>query len=73
MPPEDTAARRLIKGPLRPPQPKRAATAYTQPVVLKNEIFVGGQSTTDKPQFKEISLTSLPQPFVNPSNAFSRL
>ncbi|KAK3341434.1 hypothetical protein B0T25DRAFT_341859 [Lasiosphaeria hispida] len=67
MPPQD---RHLLKGPLRPPQPKRVASTYTQPVALKNEIFVGNQN---KPQFKEISLTSLPQPFLNPGDAFSHL
>lgn len=61
--------RKLIKGPLRLPQRKLAAPSYTQAPVSKNEISIDTPGTK-RVEFREVSLTSLPQPFVNPVDAF---
>ncbi|KAK0656629.1 hypothetical protein B0T16DRAFT_297605, partial [Cercophora newfieldiana] len=62
--------KRVIKGPLKKPQPRSTAASYTQSLAMKNEISTGNKNP---PAVREISLTTVPQPFVNPSDAFSGL
>ncbi|KAK0633061.1 hypothetical protein B0T14DRAFT_505763 [Immersiella caudata] len=62
--------KRLLRGPLRKPQPQMIATSYTQPRPLKSEISVGNGYP---PIFREISLATVSQPFVNPIDALSSL
>ncbi|AEO66075.1 uncharacterized protein THITE_2170205 [Thermothielavioides terrestris NRRL 8126] len=62
----------LIRGPLRAPVHRPAAVSYTQAPRMKSETDVGlpGDKQVD---YKEVSLTRLPQPFVNPRDAFAPL
>ena len=65
---------RIEKGPLKPPQRPPAAISYAQPPLLKNEIFIEAAGTQQASVgFREVSFTSVPQPFVNPADAFSNL
>lgn len=65
---------RIPKGPLKPPQRQPVAVSYAQPPVLKNEISIEAAGTKQtSAEFREVSFTSVPQPFVNPADAFSKL
>ncbi|KAK4035081.1 hypothetical protein C8A01DRAFT_18200 [Parachaetomium inaequale] len=65
-------SRPLIKGPLRAPQQPPLAISYTQAPRMKSETEVHPPGST-RVAHKEVSLTTLPQPFVNPGDAFSQL
>ncbi|KAL2199996.1 hypothetical protein P885DRAFT_75181 [Corynascus similis CBS 632.67] len=65
-------ARPLIKGPLRAPQQSSTFPSYTVTSRLKSEIEVHMPGSS-RVSYKEVSLTEVPQPFVNPSDAFSQL
>ncbi|KAK3941530.1 hypothetical protein QBC46DRAFT_258550 [Diplogelasinospora grovesii] len=67
------STRPLIKGPLRPPRHSLVSASYTLAPILKNEVHVDKPGGKPQTEYREISLTSLPQPFVNPGDAFTRL
>ncbi|KAL2133800.1 hypothetical protein VTI74DRAFT_1657 [Chaetomium olivicolor] len=69
MPP---SSRRLSKRPLRAPQQPPVALSYTQTPTLKRETDVN-RPGSKQVEYKEASLTTLRQPFVNPSDAFAHL
>ncbi|KAL2017719.1 hypothetical protein VTK56DRAFT_1744 [Thermocarpiscus australiensis] len=62
----------LIRGPLRPPQHPVQAISYTQAPRLKTETYVKAPESKQV-EYREISLTRLPQPFVNPGDVFAHL
>ena len=65
---------RIPKGPLKPPQLQPVAVSYAQPPLLKNETYTEAAGTKQTSAgFREVSFTSVPQPFVDPADAFSKL
>ncbi|KAL2175938.1 uncharacterized protein P884DRAFT_226711 [Thermothelomyces heterothallicus CBS 202.75] len=65
-------ARPLIKGPLRAPQQSPMAASYTTTSQMKSEVDVHLPGS-NRVVYQEISLTTVPHPFVNPGDAFSQL
>ncbi|KAK4152437.1 hypothetical protein C8A00DRAFT_16250 [Chaetomidium leptoderma] len=61
-----------IKGPLQPPRPPPTTISYTQAPRIKSETDVN-LAGSNQVAYKDVSLTTLPQPFVNPGDAFSQL
>ncbi|KAL2154389.1 hypothetical protein VTH82DRAFT_3065 [Thermothelomyces myriococcoides] len=65
-------SRPLIKGPLRAPQQPPATASYTTTSQMKSEVDVHLPGS-NRAVYREISLTTVPQPFVNPGDALSQL